>query len=231
MNGPAERAWDAEYRAGRYATEAPVAFLDDIITAARTAAASHGLEIGCGNGRHLLPLLDARIDMTGLDISAEAITQLRARRPDRTDRFVHGDLTVLPPEQRWPLVIGIQVFQHGDRRTAHAHLRAAQDRVAAGGLLCVRVNAAGTDVWPDHEVTERHPDGGFTVRYLAGPKTGLHIHFFGPTELSRLFTGWTPVLPVRADTTPRQPPGTGQWTQWEAIWQHPHQHPEPPRDG
>lgn len=169
--------------------------------------------------------------MTGLDISAETIAQLRARRPDRADRFVHGDLTVLPPEQRWPLVVGIQVFQHGDRRTAHAHVRAAQERVAAGGLLCVRVNAAGTDVWPDHEVTERHPDGGFTVRYLARPKTDLDIHFFGATELSRLFAGWTPLLPVRADTTWRQPPGAGQWTQWEAIWQHPHQRPEPGRDG
>jgi SAM-dependent methyltransferase len=231
VNGPAERAWDAEYRAGRYATDAPVAFLGDIIAAARATGAGQGLDIGCGNGRHLLPLLDAGLDMTGLDISAEAIAQLRARRPDRADKFVHGDLAVLPSERRWPLVVGIQVFQHGDRRTAHAHLRAAQARVGAGGLLCVRVNAAGTDVRPDHEVTERHPDGGFTVRYLVGPKTGLDIHFFAAAELSRLFDGWTPIVPVRADTTRRQPPGVGQWTQWEAIWQHPHRHGGPGRDG
>jgi hypothetical protein len=31
---------------------------------------------------------------------------------------------------RHPLVIGIQVFQHGDRAAAHAHIRAAQQRVS-----------------------------------------------------------------------------------------------------
>ena len=38
----------------------------------------HGLYVGCGNGRNLLPLLDAGLDLTGLDISRQAIAQLRA---------------------------------------------------------------------------------------------------------------------------------------------------------
>jgi hypothetical protein len=37
-------------------------------------------------------------------------------------------------------------------------------------------------------VTENDPDGGLTVRYLAGPKLGLHIHFFGATELNALLS-------------------------------------------
>jgi SAM-dependent methyltransferase len=123
VSGTRPAAWDAEYRAGRYHGEPPVPFLRDVIAAAHTIGATCGLDVGCGNGRHLLPLLVAGVVMTGLDISAEAIAQLRARRPDRADRFVHGDLTVLPPEQRWPLMVGIQVFRHGDRRTAHAHVR------------------------------------------------------------------------------------------------------------
>jgi SAM-dependent methyltransferase len=221
VTGEVEAAWDTEYRSGRYAGEPPVAFLADIIAAAHAAGTDYGLEIGCGNGRHLLPLLDAGIDMVGVDISGEAITQLARRRPQHADRFVHGDLTALPGGQRWPLVIGIQVFQHGTRAAAHTHLRAAQARVTAGGLLCVRVNAAGTDVRPEHEVVERGPDGGHTVRYLAGPKTGLEIHFFGADELAALFDGWPVVLPLRADSTLRQPPGEGQWTQWEAIWRRP----------
>jgi hypothetical protein len=91
----------------------------------------------------------------------------------------------------------------------------------SGGLLCVRVNAVGTDVWPSHEVVERGRDDGFSVRYTAGPKNGLTIHFFSAAELDTLFTGWTPVLPLRAHRTERTPPGVGQWTQWEAIWRRP----------
>lgn len=215
----AAAAWDAEYRAGRYAGEPPAAFVQDILAAAHEAGLAHGLYIGCGNGRNYLPLVAAGLDLTGLDISAAAIDQLAARTPQRRHQLIHGDLTTLPAGARYPLVIGIQVFQHGDRAAAHAHIRAAQERVAPGGLFCLRVNATGTDIWPEHEVTERDPDGGLTVRYLAGPKQGLLIHFFTSAELDALFAGeFTPVLPLRLQRTWRDPPQPGQWTQWEAIW-------------
>jgi SAM-dependent methyltransferase len=216
---PVAAAWDAEYAAGRYADEQPVAFTSDILAAARQAGATRGLYIGCGNGRNYLPLVAGGLDLTGLDISAAAIAQLTARAPDRWDHFIHGDLSALPAETAYRLVIGIQVFQHGDRTAAHAHIRAAQQRLMPGGLFCLRVNATATDVRPDHEVTEHHPDGGFTVRYLAGPKQGLLIHFFTRAELDTLFPeGYTPVLPPRLQVTRRVPPQAGQWSQWEAIW-------------
>jgi Methyltransferase domain len=216
---PAAASWDAEYAAGRYAGEPPVAFTGDILSAARQATVTGGLYIGCGNGRNYLPLVDGGLDLTGVDISSAAIVQLAARAPDRRDRLRCGDLSALPADALYPLVIGIQVFQHGDRAATHAHIRAAQQRVSPGGLFCLRVNATATDVWPRHEVTEHHPDGGFTVRYLSGPKQGLHIHFFTDGELNKLFaTGFTPILPPRLQQTRRDRPQPGQWSQWEAIW-------------
>jgi SAM-dependent methyltransferase len=216
---PAAAAWDAEYAAGRYAREQPVAFTSDILAAAREADATRGLYVGCGNGRNYLPMVEGGLDLTGLDVSAAAIAQLTARAPDRRDRLVHGGLSALPAGTTYPLVIGIQVFQHGDRATAHAHIHAAQQRLTPGGLFCLRVNATATDIWPRHEVTERHSDGGFTVRYLAGPKQDLLVHFFSNTEVHELFAdGYTPVLPPRRQVTRRVPPQPGQWSQWEAIW-------------
>jgi SAM-dependent methyltransferase len=218
----AAAAWDAEYAAGRYLDEPPVPFVRDILAAARAAGVDSGLYIGCGNGRNYLPLVAGGLDLTGLDVSSAAIAQLAARAPWRRDRLVRGDLAALPDGAAYPLVIGIQVFQHGDRAAAHAHLRAAQRRLSPGGLFCLRVNAVGTDVWPAHEVTERDPgDGGFTVRYLAGPKRGLLIHFFSAAELAALFPApaFAPVLPMRRRSTRRDLPSAGQWTQWECIWQ------------
>jgi methyltransferase family protein len=80
---PVASSWDAEYQSGRYAGAPPDEFVADIIAAAAAHGLSTGLYIGCGNGRNLVPLLDAGLDLTGLDISREALTQLRARRPDR----------------------------------------------------------------------------------------------------------------------------------------------------
>ena len=212
-------SWDAEYAGGRYLGEPPVAFVADILCAARAHGLESGLYVGCGNGRNFLPLVSGGLDLTGLDISAAAIRQLAERAPAWRHRLIHGDLTVLPDGAAYPLVIGIQVFQHGDRAATWANIRAAQRRIAAGGLFCLRVNADGTHVWPAHEVMERDRDGGFTVRYLAGPKRGLRVHFFSAGELENLFgSRFEPVLPLRLRRTWRTPPGPGQWSQWEAIW-------------
>ena len=212
----ASASWDAEYLAGRYRDEPPVPFVADIVDAARAHGLTRGLYVGCGNGRNYVPLVRAGLELTGLDISAAALEQLAARAPECAGRLVHGDLGAVTGT--FDLVIGIQVFQHGDRATTHAAISEAQRRLRPGGLFCIRVNAAGTDLWPAHELTETHADGGFTIRYLEGSKAGLRIHFFSAAELAGLFGGFEPVLPSRLDRTWRTPPAPGQWSQWEAIW-------------
>jgi SAM-dependent methyltransferase len=219
MSTEATASWDAEYASGRYGHEPPVGFTRDIISAARAANLRRGLYIGCGNGRNLVPLSDAGLDLIGLDISPRAIAQLRERRPCAAGLAV-GGIDALRPSAEFDLVIGIQVFQHGNRGQVHRHLTAAAAHVAAGGLLCVRVNATGTDIRHRHERTEEDGDGGFTIRYLDGPKTGLEIHFFTAAELTGLMgKDFSPVMALRLDSTPHVPPARGQWSQWEAIWQ------------
>ncbi|MGH3671468.1 MAG: class I SAM-dependent methyltransferase [Pseudonocardiaceae bacterium] len=212
-------SWNAEYANGRYRGEPPVAFVADILTAARRHQLTRGLYIGCGNGRNLIPLLDAGLDLVGLDISTEAIAQLRQRRPDRAADLIVGDLSALPASARYDLVVGIQVFQHGTRHQAHQHLAAAAARVAPAGLLCVRVNATDSDIDHDHHRVEDHTEGSFTVCYRTGPKTGLNIHFFTTNELCDVIgESFSEVVALRSHRTPRTPPGHGQWSQWEAIW-------------
>jgi trans-aconitate methyltransferase len=212
-------AWDAEYRAGRYDNERPVDFVHDIVAACRRHGALGGVYVGCGNGRNLVPLLEAGLDLIGLDISQAAIDQLRQRRPDLAQNLIVGDLNSLPTTARYDLVVGIQVFQHGDRHHARQHLRGAATRVAPGGLLCIRVNASTTDVEHAHRRFEADTDGSFTVRYLTGPKAGLNIHFYSADELdTTIGDRFAEILTPRLHSTQRTPE-RGQWSQWEAIWQ------------
>jgi Methyltransferase domain len=219
----AARAWDVEYERGRYRDEPPLPFVADILAAARAheLLGAEGIYIGCGNGRNYLPLLAGGLDLVGLDVSTRALAQLAARVPDRRDRLIQGKVTALPARARYRLVIGIQVFQHGDRATAHAHIGAGQARLLPGGLFCLRVNAVGTELEYSHDVLEREADGGFSVRYREGPKSGLDVHFFAASELAALFAGYEAVLTMRLDRTWRTPPARGQWSQWEAIWRKP----------
>jgi SAM-dependent methyltransferase len=76
-------AWDREYAAGRYTGDPPVPFVHDIITSATRAGVLHrsGVDIGCGNGRNYVALVDGGLDVIGLDVSETAIRQLAARLP------------------------------------------------------------------------------------------------------------------------------------------------------
>lgn len=221
MDARVVAAWEAEYRAGRYANDPPDPMVEPILREARARGFLGGpaLEVGCGNGRNYRALVAGGLDVVGLDVAPTALAQLAARSPERRDRLVLGDLTALPEHARYPVVIGIQVFQHGDRRTSHSHVRRAQRRVGPGGLFALRVNATGTELEYAHAVLERGSDGGFTAEYLEGPKAGLQIRFFGRRELARLFArGFTEVVPPHAVATERAPPARGRWLQWEAIW-------------
>jgi SAM-dependent methyltransferase len=217
----AESRWDEEYRAGRYADEPPVEFIHDIGAAVRERrpVGEVGLYIGCGNGRNYVPLgQQYTIDLVGVDISGEAINQLRERMPERADRLLHGDISSFPAGTMFGTVVGIQVFQHGTEAEAHAHVRAAIELLLPGGLFCMRVNAVGTEIEHRHEVVETNNHGGFTVGYEDGPKTGLLVHFFSNAEIDALTADLTPIWPLRLHRTERQLPRRGHWDQWEEIW-------------
>jgi len=74
------------------------------------------------------------------------------------------------------------------------------------------------EAWDVEYEAGRDGDGGFSVRYLAGPKRGLLVHFFAESELDALFAGYHVVLSPRLSQTRRVPRERGQWSQWEAIY-------------
>jgi SAM-dependent methyltransferase len=225
MDGPPSEfriadAWDKEYLAGRYSGEPPLPFIADVLSAARRMGIDRGLYIGCGNGRNFVPLIRAGLELTGVDLSSIAIRQLSDRLPACAERLYVGDLSALPRGSSYPLVIGIQVFQHGDRVTCLQHIQKAQQLLEVGGLFCIRVNAIGSEHEHRNEVVEVTEDGSETIRYLAGPKEGLLIHFFSRKGLGNAFeSGFRQTLPLRYVTMQRDPPSVGHWDQWEAIWQ------------
>ncbi|MGC2290073.1 MAG: class I SAM-dependent methyltransferase [Thermoplasmata archaeon] len=212
--------WDKEYSTGRYSDEEPVPFIADVLSTARDRGICRGLYLGCGNGRNFVPLITAGLELTGVDLSSVAIRQLSERLPAHAERLYVGDLSVLPRGTTYPLIIGIQVFQHGDRATCRQNLRKAQHLLEPDGLFCIRVNAIGSAYEYRNEVVETGEDGSETIRYLAGPKAGLLIHFFSRGELEVVFESeFCQILPLRRITMQRDLPSAGHWDQWEAIWQ------------
>ena len=219
----AARRWDEEYRRGRYAAEPPLPFTGTIVDVVRRHAAARdgvGLYVGCGNGRNYVPLVDAGLSLYGLDVSTEALRQLAARRPELTPRLLAGDFQRFEPPAAFAYLIALQVFQHGTLADVTAYFARVAALLAPGGLFFLRVNSAATQVVRRHTVIERGEHGGFSVRYLEGPKDGMAIHFYSRAELDAL-TGasFETIGPPREEIIQRVPPERGFWAQWEAVYQ------------
>lgn len=221
-SGPVSRSWNDEYRRGRYRDERPIPFVGRIIDILRDrpeAMSGKGLYVGCGNGRNYVALVDAGLDLIGLDISTEAIAQLRADRPHLAPDLVRADFHDFESEWPFDYIVAIQVFQHGTAEAVRSMFARAAKLLKRGGLLFVRVNSASTDVYHSHRVVERGDRGGFTVRYDEGPKRGLAIRFVSLRELSDTLDPWfTPLVRPREQSTSRQSPERGSWAQWEGVW-------------
>ena len=163
------RRWDEEYRRGRYAADLPLPFVDtilDVVSRHRLAGDAVGLYVGCGNGRNYVPLVDAGLNLYGLDVSPEALRQLAARRPELSGRLIQGGFQDFQPPAAPAYLIAIQVFQHGGRADAAAYF----DRVGAllpaggpGGRCCGGAHAREIRRAVRHPGrASRHTDGVLT---------------------------------------------------------------------
>ncbi|HEV8586091.1 MAG TPA: class I SAM-dependent methyltransferase [Methylomirabilota bacterium] len=216
------RRWDAEYRAGRYAGDPPLRFVGEILSALDAHPALRrglGLYVGCGNGRNYLPLVDAGLRLCGLDLSLESLRQLAGRRPATSLPLVCGEFRAFSSARPFGYVVALQVFQHGTAADVAAYVEHAWELLEPRGLLFLRINSAATQIYHAHTILERDALGGVTVRYGAGPKTGLPVHFCSRDELAALTRArFEPVGEVHEDVIARDAPKTGSWAQWQGIW-------------
>lgn len=152
--------WNTEYRQGRYVDEPPLPFVDTILTTLDhdpTCRQGTGLYIGCGNGRNYLPLVDAGLKLTGLDLSVESLRQLASRRPASAEHLICSDLRDYTPDTLPSYIVAIQVFQHGTEADVGAYFAKTASLLPPGGLFFLRVNAASTQIYHHHRVLERSP--------------------------------------------------------------------------
>ena len=215
------RAWDAEYASGRYEDEPPISFTHTILSALRERGLSgaRGLYVGCGNGRNYIPLAAVCPGLRGIDVSGTGLRQLVARAPEHAGRVSREDFLATNPDAPLDYIISMQAFQHGDGQTARRYLEQTAALLRPGGLLFLRVNSAGTDIYRRHQIIEKNSLGGLTIRYDDGPKAGLPVHFFTDRELEYILhlAGFDVAGDPDEVSEKRRPPETGAWRQWELV--------------
>jgi SAM-dependent methyltransferase len=105
---PQDHLWDDDV-AGRYDTPGEGMFADDVLgpTVDRLVELADGgraLELAIGTGRVAVPLHEAGVDVTGIELSAPMVARLREKATDHQIPVVMGDMATTRAEGEFSLV-------------------------------------------------------------------------------------------------------------------------------
>lgn len=151
-----------------------------LILALAAAEAGPVLELGCGSGRVLLPLLHAGHTVTGVDASAAMLALARQRLAAEPAAaaaratLLHADMTTFTSETRFGLaLIPYNTFMHLETAQAVRALRQTRRHLGGNGRLFIDLhNPFAVAATPDEpaltlERTFIDPDTNETVLQLA----------------------------------------------------------------
>jgi SAM-dependent methyltransferase len=138
------------------------------------AAGGPVLEVGCGTGRVLLPLLEAGVDADGVDLFPAMLERARAKAAARGFRptLVAADMADFTMPRRYARAIcPFNAFAHADGPEAQiATLRCVREHLEAGGAFVLHMSLPSPGYWsepdgvPVLEIEAKHPETGNTLQ-------------------------------------------------------------------
>jgi len=124
------------------------------------------LDLGCGTGRILVPLVEEGFDVDGLDVSADMIAEARAKAAKKrlTLQLIVAPMHELDLARTYRTIYTCGALGIGGRRDHDREaLRRAYNHLAPGGALLIT----------DHELPYATQDEMRWARWLPGHRSGL----------------------------------------------------------
>lgn len=146
---------------------------------------ANALDIGCGNGNHVLFLEKQGINCTGIDISDNAISNARLRL--EKEGISHADLAVLDAKKMqfdcnsFDLIISDGVCDHVLFDEAKMIIDKAYNCLSQNGYLFISLRSIFDSEFGRGEFVEKN-----TYRLVGGYENGEIQHFFDISEISQL---------------------------------------------
>ena len=146
------------------------------------------LDVGCGNGNHVKFFAEQGFDVSGMDISEEAISIARAWMNElglRAD-LVAGDAEKLPYEDgSFDVVVSNGVLDHVPFSKAKRMMKEIRRVLISGGYVHIRLRST-----EDCEFGRGKKVGHNTFVLAEGYEKGIIQHYFDLEEIEELFKGF-----------------------------------------
>lgn len=180
-------SWNKKYSQGHYTNEQAYPFLVKAFNEqSENLPNKKVLDIGCGNGRNMRFVAKQDFECTGIDISSEAIAQLKEvlKKEKLTASVEQGDFFNLKyKDETFGCIICINVLQHNNWKGARKSFMEMSRVLLPGGVIILSVRSTKRDVPEDAEMLN---DKGITFISKTGTKSGIVLHHYTLNEISEL---------------------------------------------
>lgn len=182
---PGKKVWDEIYsHAGRVLTD-PHEEMPQIVERLLEREASTILDLGSGNGRHVVYLAERGFQVYGLEYSPHAV---EVNRQWLQEKGLHatlqiGDMTMVLPyeDEFFDAVISIQVIHHTQRENIDRLILEIERVLRPGGLLFVTVPSC------PHQHIKYDEIAPNTYVQTSGSERGLVHYYFTPVSMLAAF--------------------------------------------
>jgi SAM-dependent methyltransferase len=186
-----EKGWEAAYRKKPYVEVEPHAEVVKLVSFFKRKNVRKLLDLGCGDGRHLIYLARQGFWVFGLDNAPTAI-RLASKwleKENLTANLVCSDMSTIPwYDESFDAIISIYVINHHRLEGIRCTIREIFRVLKPGGWIFVIVGTSRPKpgkIRPKGEWVELEPN---TYEWLAGHERGVPHHFFNKKELLELFS-------------------------------------------
>ena len=158
----------------QWASDTPSPIVLQILNKYLLSDDSSVLELGCGEGRDAVPLLQAGYRLTATDISQEAIRYCREKWPEHEEHFQVLDCIHGQSDQKYDFIYAVAVIHmlvdEDDRAGFYSFIR---DHLKENGVALVCTMGDGTVARQSNTST------AFDLQERTHEQTGLKMHLAG----------------------------------------------------
>ena len=173
--------WEQIHRNKEWSSKYPFPRFFEVMNSFEEHGCERILDLGCGNGRHLIQFLKEEFDVIGMDISLSALRLVKewAGEEQLNSTVINADMRTAFPlrDGVFDGVFSTQVIHHARLAEIRITIREILRVLRSGGLAFITVSGR-----VDYGIRHQAIEAG-TYIPLSGSEKGLPHHIFNEEEL------------------------------------------------